>query len=165
MPSEMRVLVASGLTVLAARQMVHADPRAPQITPEHGRREDARRLREQLRELDREAPLRPIVAPAPTPPPRTATIKHAGSPRLSEDLTSVGKILLVVAGISAVATAVLYAPQLGDVPTDSSSADAAAVVTLATGLSGLGFLLAGHAVRVTPAVTPQAVGLALASRF
>jgi len=158
----MRALVASGLAVLAVyTQVVHADPRTPQINPEHSRREDTQRLREQQRELDREAPLPPIVAAAPpsSAPPHAAVVEH------DEKLASAGRVLLVVAGISAVATAALYAPQLGDARSDSSSADTAAVVTLATGLTGLLFLLVSHAPRVTPTVTPKVVGLAIASRF
>jgi hypothetical protein len=54
----MRALVATGLAllVLAHPGPVYADPDAPQVSPHRGRGEDAQRLSEQLRDLDREPP-------------------------------------------------------------------------------------------------------------
>ncbi|HEX7837652.1 MAG TPA: hypothetical protein VF469_09330, partial [Kofleriaceae bacterium] len=57
-----------GLALLAVAHGggVHADPGTPQISPVHGQREDAQRLTEQLRGLDRASPPEPVpVAPQP----------------------------------------------------------------------------------------------------
>lgn len=70
--------VAIGLVLLMAARApaVRADPDAPQISPIRAQREDAQRLSEQLRGLEREpsrpappAAPAPATKPAPVPPP------------------------------------------------------------------------------------------------
>jgi hypothetical protein len=62
----MRSLVATGLAALMAMQGVvaHADPAAPEAGSIRGHREDADRLGEPLRDLDRAAAPEPAAAPA-----------------------------------------------------------------------------------------------------
>jgi hypothetical protein len=79
----MRSLVATGVTVLAAVSgaATYADPGSPQISPGRGAREDAQRLGEQLRDLDREAASEPGAVP---PPPAAVEPRHGGDPRQAD---------------------------------------------------------------------------------
>jgi hypothetical protein len=76
----MRWLVATGVAVVAAAfGEASADPASPQVSPIRGAREDAQRLGEQLRDLDRE----PAPEPGPVPP-SPADPRHGGDPRLAD---------------------------------------------------------------------------------
>ena len=70
----MRSVIATGLVVLVAAKgsLVFADPDAPQVSPLHGQREDAQRLWEQLRGLDRVPSPDPARAASPKPSPVVA---------------------------------------------------------------------------------------------
>jgi hypothetical protein len=74
----MRSLVAIGVAVVAAAsgEATYADPGSPQVSPTRSAREDAQRLDEQLRDLDREAP-----EPGPVPPSPAAVEPRARDPR------------------------------------------------------------------------------------
>ena len=75
----MRSLVATGVAVLAASAAVtYADPGSPQVSPARRAWEDAQRLGEPLRDLDREA------APAPGAPPSPAVEPRPGDPRQAD---------------------------------------------------------------------------------
>lgn len=74
----MRSLVASGVAVLVAASggATYADPASPQVAPTRGAREDAQRLEEPLRDLDRDAAgpgaVPPASSSAPSGDPRQA---------------------------------------------------------------------------------------------
>jgi hypothetical protein len=73
--------VAIGLTLLMAARApaLHADPDAPQISPGRAQREDAQRLSEQLRGLEREPA--PVPAAAPAAQPRAGRAEIDAQPR------------------------------------------------------------------------------------
>ena len=150
--------------------------RAARLSPQPARREDAQRLREQLRSLDRDAP-----APSSSGAPGTA---QAGGPPGASTATSTaaatadrsgasgyriaGILFLTLSGASALTTISLFA----STPSDPKAADgydapkfAFGITTAVTALTG--FLLLGHSrsVQVTPTVTPKAVGLAISGRL
>jgi hypothetical protein len=75
-----RWLVATGAVALAAYgEATYADPGSPQVSPVRAAREDAQRLGEQLRDLDREA------APEPGAGPSSWTVEPGrGDPRQAD---------------------------------------------------------------------------------
>jgi hypothetical protein len=79
----MRWLVATAAAALAAAsgEAAYADPGSPQVSPVRGAREDAQRLGEQLRDLDREGPSQPDAVPPPAPP---AVEPRPGDPRQAD---------------------------------------------------------------------------------
>lgn len=140
---------------------VHADPSAPQLSPIQGRREDAQRLREQLRDLDRRRPPVPVQAGASPgvtfdPPSRTAT-------------QTAGMVLLAVAGLSAAITFSLYELSPDSTSSDFGAYDTAKTIGLTTtaiaGVAGFGLVLGSSRTRVTPIATPKAAGLAISGRL
>jgi len=78
----MRWLVATGVAVVAAAygEAASADPESPQVSPIRGAREDAQRLGEQMRDLDREAAPEPGAGP---PSPAVAP-RRGGDPRQAD---------------------------------------------------------------------------------
>lgn len=149
----MRALAIS-LAVLAAWHAAHADPAAPPLSPIQGHREDAQRLREQLRALDRE---RPPVVVSPAPAGRAA----APSPS-----RAVGVILLCIAGASAVTTVALYAAAPDDRDDAFGTAQTIGLTTTAiAGVVGLSVVLASRPVQVAPSVGPKTAGLAISGRL
>lgn len=152
--SIMRAL-ATCLVVLAWHG-AHADPAAspPPLSPTQGRREDAQRLREQLRDVERE---RPPVEALPVPPSR------AGDPRPTSRVA--GVVLLCVAGASAVTTVALYAASPDDASAYDNAKTVGLVATAITGVVGLGIVISAHQVQVAPAVGPKTAGLAISGRL
>jgi hypothetical protein len=155
----MRSLAATCLALLAAwHGGVHADPAAPQLNPTEGRREDAQRLREQLRDLDSKRPPAPAQAALPPgltfdPPSKPASVE-------------VGVSLLWVAGFSALTTFAVY--ELAQhTPGDAyDTAEALGIITTAaTGAVGLALVLGNSGPRVTPTATPKAAGLAISGHL
>lgn len=148
----MRAL-ATCLAVLAAWHGARAEP-APPLSPSQTRREDAQRLREQLRELERERP--PIEAPA-APPLRAVETR-------SRTMTA-GVVLLCVAGLSAVTTLALYA-SASDGTDTYDAAKAIGLTTTAFGsVIGLSLVLSARQIQVAPAVGPRTAGLAISGRL
>jgi hypothetical protein len=164
----MRWLVATGLALLPVASAAHAEPSTPQLSPLHHQREDAERLRDQLRGLDHDRPPAPAVATPPStppsPPPGAPPAPHAGHPTLR----GVGVALVVIAGVSGLTTLTLYATTPSD-PTISGSYDSwkalFTATTVITGVAGFALVIANRTVQVTPAVTPQSVGLAIAGQL
>jgi hypothetical protein len=150
--SIMRAL-ATCLAVLAWHG-AHADPAAPPLSPTQGRREDAQRLREQLRDVERE---RPPAEALPAPPSRASDTRPTS--RVA------GVVLLCVAGAAAVTTVALYAAA----PDDASAYDTAKtiglVATAIPGVVGLGIVISAHQVQVAPSVGPKTAGLAISGRL
>jgi hypothetical protein len=157
-----------GLAIALAAPGVHAEPGATQIDPTHFRREDAQRIHEQHRDLDRE--------PAPVVPALASTASLAREPPApvvaAPDRTrhTAGIVLLGIAGVSGLATV----PFL-DRPSRDGSDDAVVGVLLATaviaGLAG-GLLLSSSAsqspsrsIVLAPSVTPSSLGLVLVGRL
>jgi hypothetical protein len=165
----MRWLLGTGLAVLIAHGDVCADPSAPQVTPAPGRREDAQRLREQLRGLER------VPAPAAVALPSAAaaatTMPGAASAEPDPGNGTANKIawgLLAVAAASGIATLTLISTTSQDSPNRSSydSAETALSITaVATGSLGFLILARSASVKVSPTVTPKAVGLAISGRL
>lgn len=161
----MRGHLATGLAVLVASAVevavgvaAHADPAAPQLSPLPARREDAQRLREQLRALDREAaPTTGGEAAALPPPPPPAP--SAESARASY----AGGALLIVAALSAATTLGLYAatPSEGDTTGYDRAKVLFGFTTAVTGITGLVLWSKGRSVQVAPAVTARAIGVHL----
>jgi len=160
----MRRLVGTCLVLLTAAHggAALADPDTPQLTPLHRQRDDARRLRDQLRGLDGEDPTEPATVTALPSVPAPA---RPGSPVQR----GVGAALLVVAGLSGLTALSLYAASSGEQAPQSSSYDpwkgVFAATTLVAGVTGLTLVLANRTVQVTPTAAPTAVGLAIAGRL
>lgn len=159
----MRWLVATGLA-LAATGAVHADPAVPQLNPQPARREDAQRLREQLRVLDREPPppaqtMATTSGPSapPVPPPRTV-----------HRYTAAGITLIGTAAASGLSAIVLYASRPSDGADHADLDTATSLLALTAGATGIvGLVLLNHQtpVQVAPTITPHAVGLAITGRL
>ncbi|HMG54888.1 MAG TPA: hypothetical protein VK601_15430, partial [Kofleriaceae bacterium] len=140
----------------------HADPAAPQVSPSHDRREDAQRLREQLRRLERE-PAAAVTAPAgATAPPIVEQPRNPG-------LARAGQILLGSAALTGLIAIALYATAPSDPADDSGPLEIArpvlAATTVLVGIGGIAVLVAGHPVQVAPTVTPRVVGLSFTGRL
>jgi hypothetical protein len=142
-----------------------ADPSAPQLSPVHLQREDAQRLADQQRRLDRD-----------NPPP--ATMPGAQTPAAAEPATRTdrsrkiaGGVLLGVAGVSALVSLPLL--QLGSsdsISGRSSSASDFAAIALVTavvsGLTGIVLLSTSKStVQLAPTVTPNGAGVSLFGRL
>jgi hypothetical protein len=159
--------VAVAVTAMAAHAgAAHADPTTPQLTPLRGQREDAQRLTEQLRALDREQP----PAPAPPPPPRAPDTPPgmSGGPR-NDVMRGAGVILLSVSALTALATLTLYATAPPDNSLTSGPWDTTKTLFLTTsvltGLAGLGLTIASRSVQISPTASPKTVGLAISGRL
>jgi hypothetical protein len=164
----MRRLLATALALGAARG-AQADPAAPQISPQPARHEDAQRLREQLRGLDRGTPAPPAVpllttGSAPTGSPAASTADAPVRP----GFRIAGIVLLSIAGASAITTVGLFAGTPND-PAEAASYDtpklAFGLTTLVAGVAGFVLLGQSRSVQVAPTVTPKAVGLAISGRL
>lgn len=84
----MRWLVATGAAALAVGYggATFADPASPQVSPDRRAWEDAQRLGEQLRDLDRQA------APEPAGPPSPAAVEpRSGDPRQTDASACLGR--------------------------------------------------------------------------
>jgi hypothetical protein len=157
-----------GLAIVLAAPVVRADPDAPQINPIHLQREDAQRVHEQQRELDREPP--PPAAPVEAArPERAQAPPDAGTDRT---MRTAGVVLLGIAGLSALATV----PFLDSPRGDSSGHPVVGVLLITAVVTGLGggVLVASSVshrsgvpatVQIAPTVTPSSVGLAIVGRL
>jgi hypothetical protein len=157
----MRQLLCVGLAAAAAGSggRVAADPAAPQISPLHRQREDARRLTEQQRSLERPAPREAVSAPAanPAPPVPSGGTRHT--------TRNAGLVLLGIAGASAIIALPLRSfstpnPGEGQSASDSLS-DLLLVASAITATGGIVLVLSDRSVAVTPAVTLHAVGVTI----
>jgi hypothetical protein len=164
----MRWLLATAVALGAARG-AHADPAAPQISPQPARHEDAQRLREQLRGLDRSTPTPPAVtlpttSSAPTAAPAAVTADTPSRPALRVT----GIVLLTAAGLSAITTVALFAGTPSD-PNETASYDTPKLVfglsTLVAGVAGFVVLGQSRSVQVAPAVTARSVGVAISGHL
>lgn len=152
-------LAASATALGVAPGAAQADPSSPQVNPAPAHREDAQRLREQLRALEREAA------------PSSATGNAAalpGEPSGGAARTSyAGGALLIVSGLCAATTLALFAATPGS--GETSSYDTAkllfGVTTAVTGVTGLILWSKSRSVQVAPAVTARAVGVSLIGRL
>lgn len=152
----MRRLVELGLALLAvAAGAVHAevraDPAAPQLSPGPGRREDAQRLQEQLRDLEPAAPLPPL--PPAEPPPVVEPPSNV--------LGIAGVVLLCVAGGTGASVVALSA----DDGSDDGVRTALLVTAAVSAAAGLTLVLTHRKVQAVPAVAPHAVGVAIAGHL
>ena len=163
----MRWLAATALTLATVRG-AQADPAAPQVSPQPARHEDAQRLREQLRSLDRSAPPpSPVNAAAaagvvsPSAPPAPETSAHPG-------YRTPGIALLVVGGASALTTITLFATTPSD-PDAAAGYDGPkigfALVALASTVTGFLMLNYSRSVHVAPMVSAGGAGLAISGRL
>src|ERR1044071_651533 len=158
----MRRLLGTGVAVLIAHGDVRADPSAPQVTPLPARREDAQRLREQLRGLEG------VRVPAAVTLPSAGAAATMAPGAASTEPTPTNKVavaLLTIAGVAGISTlGLVIAASPGSNGSDYDTVEAALGVTAAvTGALGLFTLIKsqGQSVQVAPTVTPKAVGLAI----
>jgi len=159
----MRTLAATCLAVWAAHgAAAHADPAAPQVSPSHDRREDAQRLREQLRRLERGPAAAPAAATAPTGPMIVEQPRNPG-------LALTGQIMLGSAALTGLTAIALYATAPSDPADDSGILEVArpvlAATTVLVGIGGIAVMIAGHPVQVAPTVAPRVVGLSFTGRL
>jgi hypothetical protein len=161
----MRQLLGVGLAVAVAASgaPVAADPAAPQISPLHRQREDAQRLTEQQRSLER--PL--SIDPASTPEPNQPLPVPSGGTR--HTTRGAGLVLLGVAGLSALVGLPLRAFD-SPVPGESESATASLsdlllVTSALTATAGVVLLLSDRTVSVAPTVSSSAVGVTIMGRM
>jgi hypothetical protein len=152
--------------------MVSADPTTPQISPLHRQREDAQRLTEEQRGLDRTQPAGHLAEGVDKERPPASTPQAAATPSFTgggHTTRGAGLALLGVAGLSAVIALPLLAldtPLSGD---SQSTYDSLAKILLATsaitGITGIVFLAVDRRVQVTPTVSSSAVGIAIMGRM
>jgi hypothetical protein len=175
----MRQLLCAGLAVLAVfGGSVAADPATPQLSPLHRQREDALRLREQQRDLDRPRPQAPSSpsSPSPSPSPPSSPSSPSSGPAAPvpsggtrHTTRNAGLVLLGVAGLSAIVALPLEtfnsgSPDGGDSTTGSVST--LLLVTAAiTATGGLVLVLSDRVVSVAPTVTARGVGVSLVGRL
>lgn len=161
----MRWLLGTGLAVLIAHGDVRADPSAPQVTPVPARREDAQRLREQLRGLEGV----PVPAGVTLPSASAAATTVPGASTEPTPTNKVAVALLTIAGVAGVSTlGLVIAASPGSNGSDYDTIEAALGVTAAvSGALGLFTLIKsqGQSVQVAPTVTSRAVGLAISGRL
>jgi hypothetical protein len=156
----MRRFLVIAFALLVAPGAVRADPSAPQITPVPGHREDAQRLRDQLRGLDHESAPRTADAPTPTPP-------APAEPSPSNPARTAAVVLLTVAGAATLGTlgTVVSSPNTGDTSNYDTAATVLGITAVVTGAIGYVLLVKSRSVQVAPTVTPGAVGLAISGRL
>jgi hypothetical protein len=170
----MRRVLGPGLVLAlltASAPAVRADPSAPQINPVHLQREDAQRLRDLQRTLDRDQPA-PAVATRPLPPAPVSTDRH--SARVAGIVTvsiagGVGFVALSWAAYNAAIPAELNNGEsgIGTAPT------VLLVGAAIAGAVGIGLLISSRApsapasssVRLGPLAAPHAAGLAITGRL
>ena len=159
--------LASGLAALAALVLgggaAIADPAAPQLSPLPGHREDAQRLRDQLRELDREPGPKAAAVTATAPLPTTPAEPVAGSSGSKVG----GVVLLSVAAASGIATlGLLASASPGPNGSNYDTAETVLGITAAASATlGVLLLIKSQQVQVAPTVTPRAIGLAISGRL
>ncbi|HEX3761490.1 MAG TPA: hypothetical protein VHW23_22490 [Kofleriaceae bacterium] len=147
----MRSLVAPCLALMiAAPGALRADPVAPQLSPIQGRREDAERLREQLRDVDPPRP--PSVAPVGPPPDVSFDPPSTPASRV------VGKGLLWIAAVLAVSGLGLHE---ADPARFDDAATGLIIAGAVAGGVGLSVMLVGRPARVAPMATARTAGLAI----
>jgi hypothetical protein len=159
--------LAAGLALVIAAHAggVRADPGAPQVDPIHLQREDAQRVREQQRELDR-APRAATAVPVPRPP-------IAADPPAHHDMRPVGVVLLGVAGVSAITTvSFAFAAAIPGPRQDTYETGEAIflVTTAVAGLAGIVLIATGRSsssssFQLGPTATSTSVGLAISGRL
>jgi len=163
----MRWLLATALALAAARG-AHADPAAPQISPQPARHEDAQRLREQLRSLDRSA-----AAPTPAQAAAAAAAASPSAPSAPDvpahpGYRKAGIAVLAVGGAAALTALTLFATTPSD-PDAAAAYDAPklgfALVAVAGTVTGWLLLNYSNSVQVAPTVSPGAAGLAISGRL
>jgi hypothetical protein len=136
-----------------------ADPATPQLSPLHRQREDAQRLREQQRDLERPQPEAPSRPPTPRAPPAPA-----GATR--HTTRNAGLVLLGIAGLSTVIALPLRSFDTpGDDGTATSTSNLLLVTAAITATGGLVLVLSDRSLSVAPTVTARSVGVALMGRI
>ena len=163
----MRWLLATALALVAARG-AHADPAAPQISPQPARHEDAQRLREQLRGLDRSTPV-----PSPAEAAAAAAAAPPGAPSPPDapahpGYRKAGIALLAVGGAAALTTITLFATTPSD-PDAAAGYDGPklgfALIALTSTVTGVLLLSYSRSVQVAPTATPGGAGVAISGRL
>jgi hypothetical protein len=141
--------------ILGTTRSGRAEPAPPQVNPIHLQREDAQRLRDLQRALERQNPV-PVAKPADDPQAAPGRTSHAA-----------GYLLLSATVIAAVGAVPLLTSSGGDNTTIG------VVLLLGAGVTGIAgaISLSGGSssrqasVQLQPAVTPSSVGLALTGRL
>jgi hypothetical protein len=160
----MRQLLCVGLVAAAISGGAAADPATPQLSPLHRQREDAQRLHEQQRDLERQAPAA-ASPPATNRPPADA----AAGVTTRHTTRTAGLVLLGVAGLSAVVALPLRSsdstmPGVG-ASAENSISDLLLVTAAITATGGIVLLLSDRTIRVGPTVTARSVGISLMGRI
>ncbi|HET7501929.1 MAG TPA: hypothetical protein VFK02_13020 [Kofleriaceae bacterium] len=169
----MRRVLGPGLAIVLALRagVVSAEPGAPQVSPLHGQREDARLLAAERAGLEREA-----ARPAGPAPGRTAAgPDDAGQDAPTEVVTDPRLVLTSVLLLGAGATSALASfvvrpsgtPQAGgDQDTSDDLSNGLLVTGAILGVAGLVFLVSSRSrVRVTPAITASSAGLSISGEL
>jgi len=148
--------VGLALVWVAATRTVWAEPAPPQVSPIQLQREDAQRLRDLHRVLDRQHPLVPAPAAA------------ASQVSTGADRSQTGSYVLISAA------ALGLAGSLPLLASDDSDSQAVGVVLLIaagiTGVAGIASLVSGSSNRLArlqlrPSLTAGSVGLAISGRL
>jgi hypothetical protein len=157
----MRQHLCAGLAAVAVSGApVAADPATPQLSPLHRQREDAQRLRDEQRELDRPQPSAPSApAKGPAPPAPSGGTRHT--------TRNAGLVLLGIAGLSTVVALPLrtFDGPDDDGGTATSTSNLLLVTAAITATGGLVLVLSDRSLSVAPAVTARSVGVTLMGRI
>jgi len=149
------VIASVGSSVLPAG--ARADPTTPQISPIHLQREDAQRVHEQQRDLDRHPPSLGV----PIKPDQALPAPDANR----QSRRAAGIVLLVAGGVAALSSI----PFLTDGAPDNEAVGGALLATAAiAGVAGFVVLELGRsntAVVLAPRATPSSLGLTLVGRL
>jgi hypothetical protein len=159
----MRQLLCAGLAVAVAGSAgrVAADPAAPQLSPLHRQREDAQRLTEQQRALERPEPREAGSAAQPAPRVPSGGTRHT--------TRNAGLVLLGIGGVSAIVALPLRSFGTTSPGEEQSASDSLSdlllVASAITATGGIVLVLSDRSVAVAPAVTLRAVGVTITGQL
>jgi hypothetical protein len=155
--------IGLAFALIATARASSADPATPQLSPLHRQREDAKRLTEQQRRLEAQAPPPGQPAALTSPMPAQSSTRHT--------TRRTGFVLLGIAGVSAIVSVpLLVAANAGEPSEDGldpvgTLSKVFVVTSVLFGLGGLVMLRADRTIQVSPAVSTRAVGIAITGRL
>jgi hypothetical protein len=124
----------------------------------HRQREDAQRLDEEQRDLDRRAP-------GAVSPPATNRPPAASSGTTRHTTRNAGLVLLGVAALSGVVALPLRSSDSTNAGDDSTVSNLLLVTAAVTATGGIVLVLSDRSLSVAPTVTARSVGISLMGRI
>lgn len=147
---------------MIAARAASADPTTPQLSPIHLQREDAQRVADQQRALDRENP------PPATLPGSQLASDPAKTTAINRSKRNAGLAFLGLAGIAAVVSIPLLATDDATVTGSAAHDFATVTITTAVAASVIGIVLYSSSrvpMQIAPTLTPRSAGVSLFGRL